>query len=242
MSDEYRTEKVFRSNAINEFGRDPHQGQRRHLPAHAYENPNETSSHSSADAASVLGLPAEKVTPEVLASLLPVLAELERLRGKSEQADRRQAWLEQQSDRHSVVPCLTRRAFIRELDGYLGSGGGVVALVQVAGVEALRQLHGLAAGEGALRHICATIIGALRTTDVVGCLGGSDFAILLPGADLAQARAKFDEIIAHMTASPYVWLGQRIPLQPAYGLHVLAMAEEAEQAVAAADRQRRGLS
>jgi GGDEF domain-containing protein len=242
MSDDYRTEKVFRTNVIHEFGREPHEGQRRHLPPHAYENPDKSSSHSSADAASVLGLPADRVTPEVLAALLPLLAELERLRWKSEQADRRQTWLEQQSDRHSVVPCLTRRAFMRELDGYLvGGGGGVVALIQVAGIEALRQLHGLAAGEGALRHICATVIGALRTTDVVGCLGGSDFAILLPGADFPQARTKLDEIIAHMTDPPYMWLGQRIPLQSACGLHVLTAGEGAEQAVAAADRHRRGL-
>lgn len=242
MGEDYRTERVSRSNFIHEMGRDGHEGQRRHLPPHAYEAPGKPAPHNPADAASVLGLPAGAVTPEVLQALLPLLAELERLRWKEQQSDRRQTWLEQQSDRHSVVPCLARRAFMRELDNYLGGGGlGVVALIQVAGVEALRQLHGLAAGEGALRHICANIIGALRNTDVVGCLGGSDFAVLLPGADLAHARLKLDEILTHMADPPFSWLGQRIPLQPAVGLHALAAGEGAEQAVAAADRQRRGI-
>lgn len=243
MSDDYRTERVLRSNALPSFGREGGDGLRRHLPPHAYEPPGHPASpHNTADAASVLGLPADKVSPEVLQALLPLLAELERLRWKEQQSDRRQAWLEQQSDRHSVVPCLTRRAFMRELDAYLGGGGrGVVALLQVNGVEALRQLHGLAAGEGALRHICANIIGAVRASDVVGCLGGANFAILLPDTDSEHARRKLDEILARMADPPFSWLGQRIPLQPATGRHVLAAGEGAEQAVAAADRARRGL-
>lgn len=242
MSDEYRTEKVSRTRDIHEYARDGHDGQRRHLPPHAYENPVRPPVHTASDAALVLGLPADRLTPEILGALQPLLAELERLRWKAEQSDRRQNWLEQQSDRHSVVPCLTRRAFMRELDAYLGSGGhGVVALLQVAGVEALRQLHGLAAGEGALRHICANVIGAVRATDMVGCLGGSDFAILLPGSDYPHSRDKLDEIVGHMAQPPFTWLGQRIPLQPAWGLHVLNVGEGAEQAVAAADRHRRGM-
>lgn len=239
MGEDYRTERVLRTNATQELGREGH---RRHLPQHAYEPPGKPVPHTTTDATSVLGLPAEAVTPEVLQALLPLLSELERLRWKEQQSDRRQAWLEQQSDRHSVVPCLTRRAFMRETDAYLSGGGeGVVALVQIAGVEALRQLHGLAAGEGALRHVCANIIGALRATDVVGCLGGSDFAILLPGSDVAHARIKLDEILNRMADPPFFWLGQRIPLQPAVGLHGLNPGEGAEQAVAAADRQRRGI-
>lgn len=242
MGDEYRTEKVSRTRDIHEYARDGYDGQRRHLPPHAYENPVKSPAHTASDAALVLGLPADRLTPEILNALQPLLAELERLRWKAEQSNRRQTWLEQQSDRHSVVPCLTRRAFMRELDAYLGSGGrGVVALLQVAGVEALRQLHGLAAGEGALRHICANVIGALRTTDMVGCLGGSDFAILLPGSDYGHARDKLDEIVGHMAELPFTWLGQRIPLHPAWGLHVPGAGEGAEQVVAAADRHRRGM-
>ncbi len=242
MSDDYRTERVRPTNMIQALGRDFPEGQRRHLPPHAYEAPGQKLPHNPDDAASVLGLPADQLSSQVLQALLPLLSELERLRWKERQNDRRQAWLENQADRHSVVPCLTRRAFMRETDVFLSGGGhGVVALIQVAGIEALRQLHGLAAGEGALRHICATIIGALRNTDIVGCLGGSDFALLMPGSDDVNARTKLDEILNHMGDPPFQWLGQRIPLQPACGLHVLQAGEGAEQAVAAADRNRRGI-
>ncbi|MBC7905715.1 MAG: diguanylate cyclase [Rhodospirillaceae bacterium] len=244
MTSDYRTERVEPSPRVQGYTKQGTDGSRRHFLPHAYEQPPRPIPHPSADdVASVLGLPADQVTPAVLAALVPLLAEIDRLHFHSDQTERRLAWLEHQSDRHSVVPCLTRRALVRELDSLMtgGNSHGSVALVQVAGVEALRQIHGLLAGEGALRHIAANIIGALRTTDVVGCLGGSDFAILMPGTDPDHARAKLEEICARLTAPPFTWLGQQISLVPAFGLYALREGDGAEQALAAADRARRGL-
>ncbi len=244
MAHDYRTERVEPTWQIQEYAHHGHDGQRRHLPAHAYEQAARPAPRpSAADVASVLGLPAAAVTPDMLDALEPLLAEIDRLHWRAEQAERRLAWLERQADRHSVVPCLTRRALMRELESFLtgGEAHGTLAIVQVAGVEALRQLHGLAAGEGAMRHVCANVVGALRNTDMVGCLGGSDFAILLPGADAAHARGKLDEICARTKSPPFTWMGQPIPLMPAYGVTELVAGLGGEQALAAADRDRRGL-
>lgn len=243
MGDKYRTAPVQPSFLVNEFARE-HENARRQLPAHAYESPEKPKAHpSAADVASVLGLPPDQITPELIAGLAPLLAEMDRLRWELDQAERRLSWRERQADRHSVVPCLTRRAFVRELESFCAGGDahGVLAVLQVAGVEALRQIYGMAAGEGALRHCGANVLGALRATDLVGCVGGSDFAILLPGAGLAEGRAKLDEIVGRIKEPAYTWLGQRIPLTPAYGLVALDTSDGAEQAMAAADRDRRGL-
>jgi len=242
MADEYRTERVQRTMVINEFARE-REPYRRHVPPHAYEARPAAAHPSAADVASVLGLPAESLTPELLAALGPLLAEFERLRADAEHWHRRETWMEHQADRHSVVPALNRRAFVREVEAFLGGGDshGVLATLQVAGVEALRQLHGLAAGEGALRHIAAHVLGAVRGSDLVACVGGSDFAILLPGSEEPQARDKLSEIVARIKTPPFTWLGQPIPLTPAFGLCRLVRGEGAEQALAAADRNRRGL-
>lgn len=217
---------------------------RRHLPAHAYEQPAAPRPHpSAADVASVLGLPADAVTPALLAAVTPLLAEIDRLHWTADQAERRAHWLERQSDRHSVVPCLTRRAFVRELDSFLtgGEAHGTVALIQVAGIEALRQIYGLASGEWALRHVAAAIVGALRASDMVGCLGGSDFALLMPGTPEDQARLKVQSICARIADPSFTWLGHRVPLTPAFGLHALVAGDSAEASIAAADLARRGL-
>lgn len=244
MSSDYRTERVDPSFQVREYASGHDGPPRRHLPPHAYEPPSSPRRHvPAADIASVLGLPADAVTPALLAAVEPLLAEVDRLHWLAEQADHRAQWLERQSDKHSVVPCLTRRAFVRELDSFLAGGAsyGTVALAQVAGVEALRQLFGLAAGEGALRHIAGVILGGLRNSDMVGCLGGSDFAILLPGTSEDQARLKLESICARMVAPPFTWMGQRIPLKPAFGLHAVVPGDSGESAIAAADLARRGV-
>lgn len=245
MAHDYRTERVDPTLRVQEHppGHDGAQ-HRRHLPPHAYEGPPQRPHHPpAADVASVLGLPVDQVTPALLAAVTPLLAEIDRLHWIAGQSEHRANWLERNSDRHSVVPCLTRRAFVRELDSFLMGGDcvGTVALIQVAGIEALRQFYGLTAGEGALRHIAAVIVGALRASDIVGCLGGSDFAMLLPGTSEDQARLKLDTICARMCDPPYTWMDHRIPLKPAFGLHALVPGDSGESAIAAADRVRRGL-
>ncbi|MGE5517016.1 MAG: GGDEF domain-containing protein [Bacteroidota bacterium] len=244
MSSDYRTERVEPALRVTEHPPGHDGAPRRHLPPHAYEGPPRPPHHPpAADVASVLGMSADAVTPAMLAAVTPLLAEIDRLHWLLEQAEGRAHWLERQVDRHSVVPCLTRRAFVREVESFVSGGDclGTLALVQVAGVEALRQIFGLAAGEGAMRHIAAIILGALRSTDIVGCLGGSDFALLLPGTSVEQARPKLDSICARMTEPPFVWLERAVPLKPAYGLHALAAGDSGESAIAAADMARRGV-
>ncbi|HTH16712.1 MAG TPA: diguanylate cyclase [Magnetospirillum sp.] len=241
MGSDYRTERVDPPWRIQEFAHGHDGQQRRHLPAHAYEAPPRKEPHSTADVAQVLGLPAESVTPQMIDAVVPLLAEIDRLHWLADQAEHRANWAERQSDRHSLVPCLTRRAFVREVDALLGGGdaNGTLAVIHVSGVENLRLVHGLAAGDGALRHIAGNIIGALRASDVIGCLSGSDFGILLAGTPVDQARIKVEEILGRIDHPQYSWDGQLIALIPSFGLHALASGDSAELALAAADLARR---
>lgn len=242
MADEYRTERIRPAAMINEYGRD-HEASRRDYRAYAHPTAPASPKRSAGDLASILGLPVGLLTPEVLETAEALIAEIERLRWIEEQSARRLTHLEHQSDRHSIVPCLTRRAFMRELDGFLVGGDcvGVLAIIHLGGVERLRLVHGLAAGEGALRHGAANILAALRTTDVVGCIGGSDFATLMPAADEHFAHLKIGEIGRRINDPAFTWLGQPVRFPTIVGLHALERGEGGEQALAAADRARRGL-
>ena len=241
MASDYRTERVDPPWRIQEFAHGHDGQQRRHLPAHAYEAPARKEPHSADDVALVLGLPADQVTPAMIAAVSPLLAEIDRLHWLAEQAEHRATWAERQADRHPLVPCLTRRAFVREMNSLLGAGDahGTVATLHVDGVEGLRRIHGLAAGDGALRHIAATIVGALRASDVIGCLGGSDFAVLLAGTGEDQAHAKIAKICARIATPAFIWADQPVTLAPSFGLATLVAGDDAEQVLAAADRARR---
>lgn len=238
MSSGYGTEPILRTAIINEFAHDRDAHQR---PRDPYRKASQAPApeHSVEDVAQVLGLPAGEVRPEVLAAVSRLLAEIERLRWEKAQDDCRIDQLRQLADRHTVVPCLNRRGFVRSLEDYLlGQGGGVVAVLHVARIELLRMVHGQTAGEGALRHVCAVILSTLRSTDVVGCIGGSAFALLLPGCTPMDARMRLARICVAVNDPGYQWMGGRQVLVTTCGYHVIAPGENAEAALAAADRDR----
>lgn len=241
MADEYRTERISSIPLVQEFGHE-HDFSRRRPPAHygaAPPSPHERSEH---DVASVLGLPVGALGPEVLAAVMRLLAEMDRLREQGESWHRREQAAEDEADRDPVVPCLNRRAFGREVENYLRSGAdGVVAVLHVAGIEALRRIHGLAAGEGALRHAAAMILGQLRRTDLVALLGGSDFAVLFPATPADKVREKLSSLETGVNTPAFTWMGQVVTLELLWGFYVLAPGDTAEHALAEADRHRRRL-
>jgi len=216
------------------------------FPAHSPYPPSEPprTEHSTNDVASILGLPESVVTPAVMSSITGLLGELDRLRWVDSQHRRRLSHLETLADQDAFLPIPNRRGFMRALESLLGSGvaDGTLVVLHVAGIESIRQQNGMAAGDAALRHICANLVGALRTTDPRGLLGGSDFALVLVSTNLAMARTKVREIMEQINLLPFVWQGTSHSFAMFSGYHILAAGETAETAVAAADLARRGLA
>jgi GGDEF domain-containing protein len=244
MAKDLFTEPVAAIGRVHEYGYG-HDGEshHHHAPPH-YGSPEPAPrQHSVADAASVLGLPVQALTPAVVSAVTELLAELDRLRWHREQQQRREGFLEAQACRHSVAPVLNRRGFMRAVDGYLtgGEAHGTLVVLHAGGVERLVRLQGLAAGDGAVRHISANLVGAFRSSDVVGLISGSDFALLLPGTDLAGAHAKIGDVIDRINVLPFTWAGQAVMFRLYPGFHELAPGDDGETALAAADRTRRGL-
>jgi diguanylate cyclase (GGDEF)-like protein len=244
MANQFHTDPVYSVGHVNEYARDRDSHPPGHHPPSPYpQNEPPHAQHSVADVASILGLPDAAITPAVLKAVTGLLSESDRLRWMESQTRRRQAYLEGLAERDPVVPTLNRRGFIRELEALLstGHGSGTLVLLHVAGIEHLRQMQGLAAGDGALRHVSAHLIGSLRSSDPVGLMAGSDFALLLSGTELSAAREKVRDIMERINQQPYYWQGDVHSFALFSGYHVLQPGENAESAVAAADRARRGL-
>lgn len=251
MADRFRADPVVGLGYVNEYVReaDPrHHGYRQHHGQSGYP-PSQppVAEHSIADVASILGLPESVVTPDVLAAVTGLLAELDRLRWLDAYSARRLAELEGQAFHDPVaVRMLSRRGFMHGLAAFLrtGDGRGTLVVLHVAGIEALSQADGLAAGDEAIRHVASHLLNDLRASDVVGLLGGGDFAILMAGTELALSRRKIRQVMGLINAPPFTWAGKPHPFAMFAGYHVLAGAEEigAEAALAAADRARRGFS
>ncbi len=104
-----------------------------------------------------------------------------------------------QAEHDSLTDLLNRRGFRRVLDAHMGAGEheerGAVLLLDLDHFKALNDLSGHRAGDEMLRSVARVLDSSLRGGDTVARLGGDEFAILLPRADVTQARATAGRLV-----------------------------------------------
>jgi GGDEF domain-containing protein len=247
MADDYRAEPALGTPRMTDRPSQRDFSQRRGYSAYSHAAPQATLKHTIHDVASVLGAPADALPPRVMEAALRLLGEIDRLHWQAERDAHHIAFLEQLADADPVLPCLNRRAFLRDFEAFLEDGGGgavplgVAAVIHVGGIERLAMIHGLAAAEAALEHACAVLKRGLRASDLIASLGGGIFALLLTVADHAGAELRLAAIRADLNAPPFSWMGETVDLTLGAGLYDLAVGDRAESALAAADAARPGI-
>lgn len=213
---------------------------------HPPRHPPPDSGHTPAvaDVASVLGLPARAITPEVQDAIGHLMNEVERLRFELDQARERGSYLEDLADKDPLMPVLNRRAFVRELARVIAHGqrsetaSSLVYLVLTNGDD-LRAGYGQMAVEGALIHVGLILMNEVRRSDVVGTLGGNGLGVILAVSDRDGALAKAQDLVEAIEGRPLSWVGRLLDIKVGCGVHALSGAETAEAALAAADRDLR---
>jgi diguanylate cyclase (GGDEF)-like protein len=78
-----------------------------------------------------------------------------------------------------------------------------VLSVNVDGVQKINDKHGRGGGDLAIRIIADTISEQLRTSDVVGRVGGDEFALFLPSTDEYRASVVAEKIRTAVEAIPF---------------------------------------
>ena len=82
-----------------------------------------------------------------------------------------------------------RRTFLESTRRRLGEGKtGVFLLLDADNFKVINDTYGHQAGDNCLKAIAFTLEGSVRQNDVVGRIGGEEFAIFLSDTTLAQAK------------------------------------------------------
>ncbi len=117
-----------------------------------------------------------------------------------------------------------RRHFLIKLEEEferLKRSGAFVASVLMLDLDHFKRINdtfGHATGDLMLKHFAENIRGELRKIDTVGRLGGEEFAILLPGADVAAARVFAERIRQKVAETPLAKDGDTIPMTVSIGI------------------------
>ena len=114
---------------------------------------------------------------------------------------RRMRRLENRSARDGLTDLLNRARF-DELSALRERRGGRAAflMIDVDGLKRVNDREGHAAGDALLRRLAVLLSRHTRRGDVVGRVGGDEFAVYLPGADRARALALARRLRAAMRA------------------------------------------
>lgn len=197
---------------------------------HAYE---------AGDAVQIGGLAGE-ITPAVQQLLDRLGSEIEPLRAQLKLAQEREDKLKQDLAKHAFLPVPGRREFFRELNHVLNHLNDLnilpsLAVLHIANANIIRQSHGRDVLDRYLVNIATAIDRLLEPTEVLGNLGGDDFALILLADDRDHARARAGQIAKRIEATPMPGHTDVDAPKVYVGVAELVRGASAEAVVASAD-------
>ncbi len=190
------------------------------------------------------GLKRSKLPTAVRAAVDTLMAETAMLAQENADLAEQAALAQGLADRDPLVPLYNRRALIRELQRVISYVGryktqAAVIFVDMDGFKAINDQFGHAVGDAALAHVAKILLVQVRDSDIVGRIGGDEFAVVLANAAPDEARRKADWLAAIIAATPFSFEGVTHPLSASVGVHAFAgddaRVEEADALLARAD-------
>jgi diguanylate cyclase (GGDEF)-like protein len=195
---------------------------------------------SAVDQARFLGVSEAELTPAVKAALATLVVELEDLRYEIQRLKARLLEAEAAADEDPLTSVKNRRAFLRELTRIVGFAQrydlpASLVYFDVDDLKAINDRFGHAAGDATLKAVADRLSGHVRDSDVVGRMGGDEFAVLLVHADYGTALAKGEMLARLVEAEPIqagAWLS---PIRISWGARQIDSTSDPEALIAAAD-------
>jgi diguanylate cyclase (GGDEF)-like protein len=169
-----------------------------------------------------------------------LMQEVEALRQELQVMGQRLADAERLADRDVLTPLLNRRAFVREVQRAIAltrrhKTPASVIYFDMDGFKQINDQYGHAAGDAALIGVAEQLMAAVREADVVGRIGGDEFAVLLQHADAGAAAAKAAALAQVVAEAPTIFEGQTMETRLTWGVRQVGAVDSAEQALAEAD-------
>jgi diguanylate cyclase (GGDEF)-like protein len=199
-----------------------------------------TGTRQIADTASIMGVPEAELTPKVRDALMTLMSEVDALRRELTTMKGRLEAVQQEADTDSLVPVLNRRAFVREMSRMISFSEryktpASVVFIDLNNFKQVNDTYGHAAGDAVLEYVASTLVEHVRESDIVGRIGGDEFAVILAQANEEDAREKAERLMHLIADTPLEIMDKKIPVSVSPGAVAFEPGEDAATALARAD-------
>lgn len=205
-------------------------------------SPTETSkARRIEDTVQVLGIPPEEMTERVQHAILSLMQEVENLRHELDRTNRRLREMEDVADTDALLPIPNRRAFVRELSRMISFAErygtpSTLMFIDLNDMKDINDKYGHEAGDKALFHVARQLVDNVRTTDVIGRLGGDEFGVILAQADENVGAEKAKALADIITKNPLNLDDNTIAMSLAFGTYTFRSGDEPDDALDKADK------
>ncbi len=142
--------------------------------------------------------------------------------GDVSERSRLAATLEHIAHHDFLTHCLNRRGLEREIDKLLGSlserDHASFLYVDLDRFKTINDVFGHAAGDAIVLEVARRLAAQLPPPATVGRIGGDEFMAVLPGFDLAAAKAQAQRVFASLTRETVDYEGMQLNVEASIGV------------------------
>lgn len=147
----------------------------------------------------------------------------EQLTRVNAELQQKQRELERLTRQDGLTGLFNRNTFVelakQELDRAQRQGSATaILLLDLDHFKLINDTWGHPAGDAVLRNVALVASATVRSTDLVGRLGGEEFVVLLPGTTLDAARKLAEKLRMRLQASPTPWESSAITATASIGM------------------------
>jgi len=200
----------------------------------------EASPAHTPEAPAVLGIPPQELTPHVRRALKHLADQVSSLKSDRARLVDRLRRAEELADRDTLVPVFNRRAFERELNRVISFAQryevqASLVYFDLDGFKQINDRFGHPAGDAILLAVGETLAANIRESDLVGRVGGDEFAVILAKAGPEDARRKGIQLAEAISRTEITYQGHRLQVGAAYGSYTFESDDTGERALSRAD-------
>lgn len=153
-----------------------------------------------------LGLSQESISDEVASKLMKLAADNAKQQAKITKLEARLERAESLADIDPLCPLFNRRAFMRELEREIAIAERhdtelSVLYIDLDQFKRINDSHGHEAGDQVLVAIAKILKASVRRTDIVGRIGGDEFAVVLIRSNTVQTNARVEALASALSGA-----------------------------------------